>query len=370
MGTRGIWHSGVRALKPKPAAWAVFPAIRAVIAAGAVAAVGAATGHMDAVGVAYFGAACAVVFITNGGYRTRLTMLAAQAFGAVAGIVLGIVLPHDPVVLIVTATVVGMLAGMLGVIGPAATATAVMAVIGLAFGQFAGLPLPWWQQGAWYLAGTFVVAIAGVSPWILQRWRLNQHVAATASKPSTTRSSFSERSRASFRVVTTPDAIRTGIRLALCMAIATATVVALREPDHSYWLPLTVAVVVRPEYGSVFVRTVNRVVGTIIGATVAALVLLVLPASWPIAVAAALAIGFAVFAAPKLYALSVIGITASALLSASIGTPDPVFPLIRLLDTLLGCTIAVVFGYLLWPGSSIHLTSRQSNVPVEPVEPS
>lgn len=80
----------------------------------------------------------------------------------------------------------------------------------------------------------------------------------------------------------------------------------------------------RPEYSSVFVRTINREAGTNIGATFAALVLLFLPSSWTVAIAA-LAIGFAVLSAPKLYALSVIAITASALLSGSIANPDPVF---------------------------------------------
>jgi hypothetical protein len=335
----GRWTSVVRALGPTDATWATLPALRAVLAAGVVAAVGAASGHLDAVGVAYFGAACAVVFMTNGAYRTRLVMLGAQAAGAVAGIGAGVSLPHGPIVLVVSAAVVGMLAGVLGTRGPAATAAAVMAVIGLSFGQFAGLPLPWWQQGLWYLVGTLVVAIAGVAPWIVTR----------RSPPATSVERVVSRSRGS-------GALRTGFRLSLCMGIATAAVVALHEPSHSYWLPLTVAVVVRPEYGSVVARTVNRVVGTVVGATVAALVLLLLPAGWPIAIAAALAIGFAVLSAPRLYALSVIGITASALLSASIGSPDPVFPLARVLDTLIGCGIAIVFGSVLWPENRRSVT--------------
>lgn len=358
MTSSSVWESGLRALKPSAAPWAILPAIRAVLAAGAVALFGAATGHMDAIGVAYFGAACAVVFITNGAYRTRLTMLGAQAGGAVAGIIVGVVLPHDPAVLIVTATAVGMLAGALGARGPAATAAALMAVIGLSFGQFAGLPLPWWQQGAWYLIGTLVVAIAGVSPWIFNRRHRERAVTARERAPSAVHLSAVERVRAAVRVARTQAAIRTGLRLGLCMGIATATVVALHEPSHSYWLPLTVAVVVRPEYGSVFARTVNRVAGTIIGATCAALVLLLLPGSWTVAISAALAIGFAVLSAPKLYALSVIGITASALLSASIGAPDPVFPLVRLLDTVLGCAIAIVFGYVLWPDARHFRATR------------
>lgn len=346
----GTWKSTVRALRPNEAAWALSPALRAVLAAGAVAAVAAGTGHVEALGVAYFGAACAVVFITNGQYRTRLVMLGAQAGGAVAGIILGVVLPHDPIMLVVTAAAVGMLAGVLGTIGPAATAAALMAVIGLSFGQFAGLPLPWWQQAVWYLIGTLVVAVAGVSPWIFSRWN-RWRSAPAAEATSSRRPSSSELFQADLHIARTSAALRTGLRLSLCMAIATAAVLALHEPSHSYWLPLTVAVVVRPEYGSVFVRTVNRVAGTIIGATCAALVLLFLPSSWTVAVAAALAIGFAVLSAPRLYALSVIGITASALLSASIANPDPVFPLVRLLDTLVGCAIAIIFGYIVWPNN-------------------
>jgi len=145
-------------------------------------------------------------------------------------------------------------------------------------------------------------------------------------------------------------AVLAGIRLAWCMALATALTCVLHQSSHSYWLPLTVAVVVRPEYASVFVRTVNRVIGTIGGAVLAAMALLLLPSGGVVAVAATLSIGWAVVSAPKLYALSVIGITGSALLSASIGSDDPVYPALRMLDTLAGCAIAVVFGYLLWPG--------------------
>ena len=55
--------------------------------------------------------------------------------------------------------------------------------------------------------------------------------------------------------------------------------------------------------------------------------------------------------APKLYALNVTGVTASALLSSSLAAVDPVLPGLRLLDTVMGAAVAVVFGYLLWPGA-------------------
>ncbi|MGC5245735.1 FUSC family protein [Gordonia sp. DT219] len=141
-----------------------------------------------------------------------------------------------------------------------------------------------------------------------------------------------------------------GIRIGWCMALATAVTLLLHDPGHALWIPLTVSVLVRPEYGTVFVRVVNRLAGTLAGGALAAALLLVLGSGPPVAAAAAIAIGFSVAAAPKSYALSVIGVTCGALMSASIATADPVVPLIRVGDTLIGAAIAVVFGFVLWPG--------------------
>ena len=168
-------------------------------------------------------------------------------------------------------------------------------------------------------------------------------------EPSTTAHAHHARPDDALAVLTTKASLLAGTRLMICMTVATGATLLLHDPAHSFWLPLTVAVVVRPEYASVYVRTVNRVAGTLVGAAVATIPLLVFGSGWPIAVTAALAVGFAAAAAPKLYGLSVIGITCSALLSTSIAVADPVAPMFRLLDTALGCFIAIVFGYLLWP---------------------
>jgi uncharacterized membrane protein YccC len=474
-----LWESALRALRPEQTPLAVVPAVRAVAAAGLVAVAGAATHDLDTVAIAYFGASCAVVFITTPVYRTRVVMLVAQAGGAVCGITLGVVLPHQPGAVVLVATLAGFVSGALGALGPAWTAAALMLLVGLSFGQFAGLDLPWWQQALWFVIGTAVVAVPAVSLWPWNRDRVERAVIAAVFESSADllasvgSSSSAERRHAlalasarartmlpsrrvardghraarwrqdtaalraaeqaalaaaalhassvktgdavpmtirrvaddvrrgrrvgrqdelrgpagsvptvlqpladalalvtmtpsssavappprvwreltsSIAMSWRPDARRNAVRLALCMGIATACVVILREPSHSYWLPLTVAVVVRPEYSSVFVRTLNRVVGTVVGAALAAILLLLTPDPWAIAGGAAMAIGFAALTGQKLYALGVVGITASALLSASIGSADPVFPLYRVFDTLIGALIAIVFGYLLWPG--------------------
>lgn len=111
------------------------------------------------------------------------------------------------------------------------------------------------------------------------------------------------------------------------------------------------AVIVRPEYASVFVRTVNRIFGTLAGAGLAALLLLTHPSPLVVAVVSSLAIGWAVLIVPKLYGLCVIGITGAALLSSSLIDTHSALPGIRMLDTVIGASVAIVFGFLLWPGA-------------------
>jgi uncharacterized membrane protein YccC len=45
----------------------------------------------------------------------------------------------------------------------------------------------------------------------------------------------------------------------------------------------------------------------------------------------------------------VVGITGSALLSVALSSPDGLDPWARLLDTVLGCAIALVVGVVAWP---------------------
>ena len=75
-----------------------------------------------------------------------------------------------------------------------------------------------------------------------------------------------------------------------------------------------------------------------------------------LALAAALALGGAAFAAPRVYGLAVVGITGSALLSVAVGDPQGVQVWARLLDTALGCALALVVGVL--PGPDAGCPTR------------
>ena len=90
----------------------------------------------------------------------------------------------------------------------------------------------------------------------------------------------------------------------------------IHQDNHSYWILLTVAVLIRPA-ASIPVRMLNRLAGTLLGVLLAVVMLIAVAGEpWIIAAIAAVALGFAVAAASRLYAFTVVGLTCSTLLSA------------------------------------------------------
>ncbi|MBT2446243.1 FUSC family protein [Streptomyces sp. ISL-43] len=144
---------------------------------------------------------------------------------------------------------------------------------------------------------------------------------------------------------------RYGLRLALCIGLAQA-LVSVVEIERSYWVALTVTFVLKPDFGSVFSRAVLRALGTAGGLVVAAAVLAEVPRGWwdvPVMVLlAALIPAFSV----KGYAFQTAAITPVILLLSDLLNHQG-FDLVRprLLDSLIGCAITLVAGYLLWPES-------------------
>ena len=66
------------------------------------------------------------------------------------------------------------------------------------------------------------------------------------------------------------------IRLMTCMGVA-AVLSEVLPLERSYWVPLTVAVILKPDYGSVFARALQRAIGTIAGAVLGAACSAVVP---------------------------------------------------------------------------------------------
>ncbi|MFJ6100527.1 FUSC family protein [Streptomyces sp. NPDC092359] len=144
---------------------------------------------------------------------------------------------------------------------------------------------------------------------------------------------------------------RYGLRLALCIGLAQALVSLIAVP-RSYWVALTVTFVMKPDFGSVFSRAVLRALGTAVGLVLAALVLAEVPRGWwDVPVMCLLAALIPAFSA-KGYAFQTAAITPVILLLSDTLSQqgfDLVLP--RLYDSLIGCGITLIAGYLLWPES-------------------
>jgi uncharacterized membrane protein YccC len=141
------------------------------------------------------------------------------------------------------------------------------------------------------------------------------------------------------------------IRLMMCTGVA-AVITQVISLTRSYWVVLTVAIVLKPDFGSVFARALQRAIGTIVGAVLGAAILAVVPYGlW-------LLVPFGVLAALLPY-----GRARNFGLSATFLTPLVVLLIDveeksgwrlaadRLVDTLLGCVVVLLFGYALWPSS-------------------
>src|SRR4029077_5652599 len=129
--------------------------------------------------------------------------------------------------------------------------------------------------------------------------------------------------------------------------------------QRSYWVLLTVAIVFKPDYGSVFARAVQRGLGTMVGAGAGAVLLVLVHGTW-------LLIPFAVLAALLPYGRSRnYGLLATFLTPLVVVLIDLLAPAgwrpaeDRLIDTLIGCAIVLLVGFAPWPMSWYAHLPRQ-----------
>lgn len=121
--------------------------------------------------------------------------------------------------------------------------------------------------------------------------------------------------------------------------------------QRSYWVPLTVALVLKPDYGSVFARALQRSIGTIVGAVAGAVLLVLVHGAW-------LLVPFGVLAALLPYGRKRnFGLLATFLTPLVVVLIDLLSAIgwrlaeDRLIDTLIGCGIALLIGFVPWPMS-------------------
>ncbi|MFC4501401.1 MULTISPECIES: FUSC family protein [Streptomyces] len=144
---------------------------------------------------------------------------------------------------------------------------------------------------------------------------------------------------------------RYGLRLALCIGLA-QILVSTVPVARSYWVALTITFVMKPDFGSVFSRALLRALGTVAGLVVAAAVLSQVPRGWWDVPVMLLLAPLIPALTPRGYGYQTAAITPVILLLSDVLNHQGTGLLLpRLVDSLIGCGIALVAGYLLWPES-------------------
>ncbi|MFF3070772.1 FUSC family protein [Kitasatospora sp. NPDC057936] len=145
-----------------------------------------------------------------------------------------------------------------------------------------------------------------------------------------------------------------GLRVALCTAVG-AAVTANYPLSKSYWVPMTIAFVLKPDLGSVFLRAVSRSVGTVLGVALTAAVVGVTTDEWILTAVAALCVALLPYATAAHYGLTTVAMTPMALLLLQLGGQSSAAEFRpRVLDTALASAIVLLLGYLLWPERPRH----------------
>jgi uncharacterized membrane protein YccC len=142
---------------------------------------------------------------------------------------------------------------------------------------------------------------------------------------------------------------RHALRLAVTLVIATALARHLGV-SRAYWVPLTVAIVLKPDFGSTFTRGVLRVLGTLVGLGFATMLVHVFGGN---VAARVLLIGLLAFfirsVGPANFGVSAVAVTALVVFLISFvgASPESIIHY-RAIDTLLGGLLSLV-AYGIWP---------------------
>jgi hypothetical protein len=302
--------------------WLHFP--RVVVAIAVPLVLRLTLSHPEVWGILPFGV-LPVALGDRGGTRVQraqrcLTSLSAAAIGAlVGGYVAG--RPLEAAVVVVA---LALVSGGISWLGPLASVAALDLLVFACIASGGSLGGPAWRPPLLVLAGgawTLAILLTGrVEPDVA--WRHGP-----------------------------PDARRiaaAALRLGLCVAVAEA-VANLRGVERGYWIPLTVAIVLRPEFGDIVVRSIGRAFGTLVGASAAAAVLALVGSGWgavPIVAVLAASLPFAI---RRHFVLLATGISAVVvLLVASVVGHGTSIAVARIVDTTIGCAIVLLVGYALW----------------------
>ena len=196
------------------------------------------------------------------------------------------------------------------------------------------------------LSGQLAAAVRNAD-WAGSRGELRASAAETR-LPKALRSSSTW---ATLRASLTPRSVafRHAMRMAVCLSAAWWLSRQLQLP-HGYWLPMTAAIVLRPDFAATFNFGLLRVLGTVLGLVITTVLLHITPSQpWAhLALMAVLCMAFRYLATAH-YGIAVAALTGTVVILLSFeGVNSGAAVMDRVINTALGCGMALL-AYVAWP---------------------
>lgn len=120
--------------------------------------------------------------------------------------------------------------------------------------------------------------------------------------------------------------------------------------QNPYWILLTIIIIMRPSFGLTKSRSIQRVVGTLIGATIAAIIILVTQNTIVYAIIAVISLPLAYSLVQLNFRNAAVFVTINVIFVYAFFVPNILSVIqFRIVDTLIGASLAFVSNYVLWP---------------------
>jgi hypothetical protein len=168
--------------------------------------------------------------------------------------------------------------------------------------------------------------------------------------------------RSTIHRLPTLDRLRFALLLASAIVVATIIAHSLDGPK-GYWLPTTVAFVFRPDLGPVMRRAISRIVGTLAGVGIAALIALAGNQQVSLIVLCCAMAAAVPWAAQRSHALTVMVFTPIIFVFIGVLGPDQSLFGPRIVDTAIGAGIVLTIDYVMW----LHAPSLRPRQQLEQV---
>jgi uncharacterized membrane protein YccC len=152
----------------------------------------------------------------------------------------------------------------------------------------------------------------------------------------------------------TSSTFRFALRVSLAILTGLLVAEVLPYKSHSYWIALTIAVILKPTFGTTKKRRADRLVGTVIGCILSAIILHFIHSQAVLLLFLFLATACAPAFVNLRYRYTAIAASMQILMLISLTVPHGGHAISeRLLDTLIGAAIATFYSYV-FPSWEFH----------------